>query len=209
MIKIDALGKRFNRWLVVSESSERSNSKQVLWLCRCDCGTEKLVVYNSLTNGYSRSCGCLKVEEFIERSKKHGKAGCKEYVCWQHMISRCYNRNNEKYYNYGARGISVCGRWLTSFDNFYSDMGDSPTKNHSLDRINVNGNYEPTNCRWATSKQQQSNRTNNNWLEYNGEKKILQDWVVELKTSHGNFIRMMKAKGVEKTIDYYKNIKTS
>jgi len=205
MNKVDILNHKFVRWTVIAPSEKRGKFKQTLWLCRCECGTEKLIVYGSLVSGDSRSCGCLKLEEFLDRSLKHGKTGTKEYVAWQHFRKRCYDNTCPNYMNYGGRGIKVCERWLESFENFFADMGAAPSRNHSIDRINVNGDYEPSNCRWATPKEQQGNRRDNNWIEYKGDKKILQDWVKELGTSHGNFIRMSKSKGIENTIEYYKN----
>lgn len=205
--KVDILNKRFGRWTVISESNERSIHKQVYWLCRCDCGTEKLILYGSLVNKNSRSCGCLKIAELIKRSVKHRKTGTKEYRSWQSMKRRCYSKSNNKYKDYGGRGILICDRWKKSFECFIDDMGECPSKEHSLDRIDVNGNYEPLNCRWATHLQQAANRTNNHWIKFKEENKIMQDWARDLHVSHGNFIRMIKRVGVEQTIMFYNNKK--
>jgi hypothetical protein len=172
MNKVDISGKRFNRWIVIGVTSERSSCNATMWLCRCDCGVEKLIAYRSLVCGDSRSCGCLKIEESLIRFTKHGLTGSPEYRSWQSAKGRCYNPKNKKYPIYGARGIKMCERWINSFDTFLEDMGKRPSKKYSLDRFpGTYGDYEPKNCRWATMKQQGGNKTNNNWIEYNGEKK--------------------------------------
>lgn len=107
---------------------------------------------------------------------KHGKRHTTEYNSWCGMRYRCYNKNNPKYKLYGERGISVCDRWVNSFLNFYEDMGDKPSKIHSLDRINVNGNYEPSNCRWALPKVQSRNKQENHLLFYNGINLTISEW---------------------------------
>lgn len=111
---------------------------------------------------------------------KHGQANRKrttpEYSAWLHMKDRCLNPKNKMFSNYGGRGISVCERWINSFQFFFEDMGKKPTSKHSIDRIDNDGNYEPSNCRWATYKTQLRNNRRNRWYEYNGNKMVLQDW---------------------------------
>lgn len=121
----------------------------------------------------TKSCGCLNT---IYHFKKHGFTGTKEYNAWGHIISKCKDLNDKIY---GGRGISVCERWR-NFENFLKDMGFAPSKKHSIDRINVNGNYEPSNCRWTTSKVQNNNRRNNIFIEFNGKRKTLKEWSEEL-----------------------------
>jgi len=140
-----------------------------------------------------------------ERFTTHGN--CKvgsvtpEYRCWSHIKSRCYNKNVNEYKLYGGRGIVVCDKWLYSFENFLSDMGLRPSKYHSIERINVNGNYEPSNCRWATQKEQQRNRRNNTTLSLNGENKTIAEWteLYGLKRCTISF-RIRKGWNVEKAI---------
>jgi hypothetical protein len=106
----------------------------------------------------------------------HGKRRSKEYAAWDHMKQRCNNPSNHNFKNYGARGIKVCDSWTNSFEQFIADMGPAPSDNHSLDRIDNNGNYEPGNCKWSTFKEQQENRTNNIYVEFNGLNLTLSEW---------------------------------
>lgn len=129
------------------------------WMVRCDCGNEKTLSIRDIVNGHTRSCGCATVSLRNQSRKTHKMSHTKEFRTWCHIIERCRNPNCSNYKNYGGRGISVCDRWLESFENFYEDMGNCPN-GLSLDRINNNGNYEPGNCRWATNLVQAQNKRN-------------------------------------------------
>ncbi len=109
-------------------------------------------------------------------NKSHGLSSSPEYVSYDSMMNRCYNQNERSYKNYGARGVVVCPRWKGNFSNFLQDMGNKPSESHSLDRIDNNGNYESSNCRWATSKEQARNRRSNVLIEHNGESRLLCQW---------------------------------
>ncbi len=162
---IQIAGRRFGRLLAISraESDKNGNSK---WLCRCDCGAEKLVMSQSLRSGKTVSCGCFNREINVARCTTHGAASTTYYKAWHAMHERCRTPTHHKWHRYGARGIRVCDRW-SSFETFRADMGPRPA-GLSLDRINNDGNYEPGNCRWSTPLEQASNRANNVRVEVRG-----------------------------------------
>ena len=156
----DLAGERFGRWTVLSHVGPRS-----YWLCRCDCSTERIVFSQSLRSGGSKSCGCLSLELITARMTTHGKSSAKsrkltpEYRTWASAKSRCQNSNSTGWKDYGGRGIKMCDEWTNSFSAFLSFIGTRPSAKHSLDRYPDNdGDYRPGNVRWATGKQQQSNR---------------------------------------------------
>jgi len=154
------IGVKFGRWSVLKLSDVVKSKPQ--YLCRCDCGTTKVVDGFNLTYGKSSNCGCEKKKNWHSIISRHGdgkeSARAREYIAWCHIKSRCNNPNTERYPSYGGRGIKVCDRWLNSYENFLADMGRKPSAKHSIDRINVDGNYEPANCRWATDHEQRMNK---------------------------------------------------
>lgn len=128
------------------------------WHCACQCGNRCVATSHALTGGGKRSCGCLRVRGILRHGQSPHHARTPEYRTWMAMKIRCnYNGHNK---HYKDRGITVCRRWLESFEAFFEDMGLKPSQDHSIDRINVDGNYEPSNCRWATRKEQMANRRN-------------------------------------------------
>jgi hypothetical protein len=181
IFKKDIRGQKFGRLLVL-ELAGKSKNRTYNWRCRCDCGEEIIVRGDQLRDGHTQSCGCFNQEQ-REEPKKHGHSingrKSKTYGALVGAKSRCYNSNNSYYPSYGGRGIKVCQRWLDEehgFENFLVDMGECPSEELSLDRINNDGNYEPENCRWATIEEQSNNKRTSHFVTYNGETKTLTQW---------------------------------
>lgn len=190
---IDLTGQKFSR-LTVLEYLGNSH-----WKCKCDCGTVRAFLAPSLKNGNTKSCGCYRVERCREHGAtaqlRHGQGrgnGTAEYRCWGQMLTRCRNPKSVNYPRYGARGITVCERWLT-FENFFADVGPRPSDAHSIDRIDVNGNYEPSNVRWATTTQQNRNTTFNRKITIDGVQKPLSEWLVDYGTNRKTFYNRLRA----------------
>jgi hypothetical protein len=163
-------GMRFGK-LVINERVKKSG--KLMWRCTCDCGNSTVVDNSRLGRGTTRSCGCQKMAGFIRtrgNRRTHGKKGTPVYKCWGNMIERCYRAKHKSFKDYGGRGITVCERWRKSFEAFIADMGE-PAAGMTLDRIDVNGNYEPGNCRWVPWAEQYLNRTDNHLLTAFGETK--------------------------------------
>lgn len=175
---VDLTGQRFGRLTVLSRAE--NVGKQTAWLCRCDCGNEKIVLSCNLKTGNTLSCGCRWADIVPKINKevntRHGDSNSKLHKTWVNMRYRCYNPNCKSYGNYGGRGITICEEWET-YENFRDwSLANGFAEHLSIDRIDVDGNYEPSNCRWVSDKTQQNNKRTNRNLSYNGETHTLSEW---------------------------------
>lgn len=162
-------GEVFNNLTVIMEERKRKNER--MFLCKCSCGKEAIISLNSLTQGKTKSCGCLRYGNKNAKST-HGLTNHDLYIVWKNMLSRCYNRNNKEYKHYGARGIKVCERWK-KVENFINDMCQSFVNGLQIDRINNDGNYCKENCKWSNRSEQQNNKRNNHMVTYRGNEYTL------------------------------------
>lgn len=181
---IDLTGQRFGMWVVIKKAGYEKGATR--WWCICDCGQRKKINSYKLRNGLTKSCGCL---------SNHGHTAkgriSTTYHSWKHMKERCLNPKNVTYKYHGARGISICDRWLNSFKNFLLDMGEKP-QDMTIERIDNNGNYEPDNCMWATRKEQARNTRKNKLIEYEGKTMCISAWEEELGIKRGTLWMRLK-----------------
>lgn len=178
---IDLTGQKFGK-LTVIKKVEKSKNNRIKWICKCERGNITTVITYHLKSGKIKSCGCSKIKKGKENSAyKHGLSNNKIYrkldSIYGTIKCRCYNPNNKKYKNYGGRGITICEEWKNDFMSFYNwAINNGYKEGLSIDRINVNGNYEPNNCRWVRMKEQANNKTNNHYITYNGETHTMMEW---------------------------------
>lgn len=189
------VGKKFGRLTILSLTYDPTTKKYAS-VCRCDCGTIREYDFACVRSGSTISCGCYLKEIRGKASIKHHMYKSKEHKAWRHIKERCFNENCKYYYNYGGRGITMCDRWRDSFENFFADMGYAPSSKHSVDRIDVNGNYEPGNCRWATDRQQSQNKRGTYYITYDGRTKSTCEWEDLLGLRRGR-LRAAYKKGVD------------
>lgn len=196
----DLTGQKFGYLLVLERVKNRNN--RVWWKCLCDCGNLKEVASSRLVNGNTISCGCQQFVNFKKSRITHNLSNTKLYKVWHHMKERCYLKTDKRYKNYGGRGIKICDEWKNDFINFYNwAINNGYQENLTIDRINVNGNYTPLNCRWVTWKEQANNTTRNHYIEYNGEKHTISEWADLLNISSKTLqIRLKRGWSIEDTI---------
>lgn len=196
----DLIGKRFGKIVVISMDGKNDKGKMVT--IRCDCGKSKQVYEHHVRQKRYASCGCAR--------RKHGHVGSgnrsSTYIAWQSMKSRCLNPLSKGYDRYGGSGITVCERWINSFENFLEDMGTKP-EGTSIDRINNSVGYEPSNCRWATPKVQMNNRTCNRNIEYHGVTKTLSQWAEELGVAKTTLFGRLLLSDMDAAVSYLKSNK--
>lgn len=191
---INLTGKRFGRWIVISKS--KSENGKLYWLCKCDCGTTSIVDGDTLRRG--TSTGCKKCRHIWS---KHYLSGNPLYYVWNGIKQRCSNLNASEYENYGGRGISICDEWKNDFKSFYDwAILNGYQRGLSIDRINANGNYEPSNCRWTTMKVQQSNKRTNTIILFSGKSKTLQQWAEYLGVKPNTLCGRIKRYGIERAM---------
>jgi hypothetical protein len=159
--------------LVVTGAPITQGKGYRFWPVRCDCGMERNVRTDWLVDGRVKSCGCMQTSGLAGARTKHGLSGTPEYEAWFAMKARCFSLDDSQYANYGGRGITVCEAWNDSFAAFYLAMGPRPSADHSLDRRDNDGNYEPNNCRWATPTEQARNRRKTLKVSFNGQERVL------------------------------------
>lgn len=171
---VDLSGQRFGRWTAIECSARAKRpGQQTKWKCRCDCGTvKKAVLYHALTNGGSKSCGCLK-REIASRPNSVRQLHKREYNVWMSIKTRCLNEKHVTFANYGGRGITLCDEWKASFASFIRDMG--PANGGTIERVDNNRGYEPSNCKWIPKGEQSRNRRSNIVIEWKGESMLLTD----------------------------------
>lgn len=197
--KMDIVGLRFGKLTVLDYAY--SKNCRTYWKCKCDCGNEKIALGKNLMNKNILSCGCMK-----GKHTKHNLSETPLYNVWEKIKIRCYNKNSTVYKNYGGRGIIVCDDWRNNFQAFYDwaiangykeEKLPSGRNKYQIDRIDVNGNYEPLNCRWVTPKEQQRNRRNNKIIDYKGEKKTFAE-ICEENNLDYNFVanRLRRGKSI-------------
>lgn len=191
---IDITGQKFGRLRVVG-FAQKTKDRQFMWKCVCDCGNEVEVRGYSLRSGNTQSCGCLQKETNLKLRQTHGMAKTRIYNIWSSMRGRCNNPLNNCYKYYGGRGIKVCEEWQ-EFEPFYRwALANGYADNLTIDRINVNGNYEPSNCRWVTKKEQALNTRRNHYITHNGETKTLKEWADSLGINHTTLLERFERWG--------------
>lgn len=189
----DLTNQRFGR-LVAIKPTEKRKHRCIMWECKCDCGNTVEVMSRNLLCGKTKSCGCLYLD--TRGNEKHGMHNMRIYYTHKAIIQRCYNRNNPEYHNYGGRGITVCDEWIGEhgFERFFKwAMENGYSEELTIDRINNNGNYEPSNCRWVTYIRQQNNKRTNHYLTYNGKTQSMADWAREIGLNYGTLASRIRS----------------
>lgn len=199
-------GDRFSRLTIIKEVDSRKKAR--FFLCRCDCGIEKEIRMVLLTNGDTKSCGCYKREHLLNMIYKNGLSRTKPYAIWNSMKQRCCNKNSKAYEHYGARGVRVCDEWM-DFEIFYDwTINNGYQEGLTLERIDVNGNYEPSNCTWIPQSEQSNNTRRSRIILYEGKEQNLRQWANELNIKYDTlFGRLSKGWSIKKAFETPVDIK--
>jgi len=176
---IDLTGQKFGRLTVIERAENKG--KKTAWLRKCDCGNNCTVMGTHIKSGRTHSCGCYHNEQLIKRATTHGMSYSRINKIYRKIKNRCYNKNYPEFKYYGGRGIEMCDEWRNNFMAFYEwAMANGYADDLTIDREDTNGNYEPSNCRWATAKEQANNRRNNRYITYNSETYTIAEWSEKL-----------------------------
>ena len=199
--KNNMVGQTFSRLTILERISKNGRGH---FKCKCECGNEIIVRSDGVLSGRIKSCGCYNKDKAKTGNARrvHGKHGTRLYRIWQAMHARCYIKTNPAYKNYGARGITICAEWLKNYQAFYNwAMSNGYNDNLTIDRIDVNGNYEPNNCRWSTRKEQANNKRTNHYITFNNETHTINEWAEKLKIDrHSISWRLKHNWTIEKTL---------
>lgn len=205
----DITGQRFGRLTCVERTAKRNKQREIMWLCKCDCGNEIVTNGSGLRRGSCRSCGCLQRDGMRDKSATHSLSSDENgnttrlYKAWCNMKTRCLNPNTREYENYGGRGISVCESWKTGYVEFHNwAIRHGYEENLTLDRKDNDGNYEPNNCHWATNKEQQNNTRRNSFVVFQGETMTVGQLVDKAGVDYASFNqRLRRGWTVEKSLN--------
>ncbi len=192
----DITGQRFENLIAVKKVGKKKNGNSV-WLFVCDCGGSVETESYSVKTGKVRSCKTCGAIRSRTASITHGMTNSSEYRIWTGMKTRCFNQNSRAFKDYGGRGVTMCESWACSFDAFLADMGPRPSDMHSIDRVDVNGNYDPSNCRWATKEDQANNKRTNRIVESSAGKKTVAEAAREAGLTYGCLHHRLKSESAE------------
>ena len=191
----DIIGNKYNKLKATKHvNTIRKNTYTIhMYEFICDCGNSKIINFNNVKYGYTKSCGCLSKEFNKKLFTKHGFSTTRICRTWHGIIQRCLHKNSISYKHYGGRGISVCKEWKDDFMSFYNWANKNGYKKDlTIDRIDNNGNYTPDNCRWATRKEQNINKRNTRYIIFNGKEMLIQDWAKETGIKRTTIIERLK-----------------
>lgn len=187
----DLTGQKFGRLLVIARAESRS--RHVYWRCKCDCGNEIETRIDNLTSGGSQSCGCFNREQSSKKHRTHGESDTRLYALHKKIKSRCMDSKNDRFSDYGGRGITMCPEWLDSYVTFRDwALANGYRDDLTIDRRDVNGPYSPENCRWITNQEQQNNRRDNHYITYNGQTRTITEWARIYNLSENGLVHRIR-----------------